>query len=174
MKNMKQVLYFTSQVRIHVSANLVLSNSGLFSHSAVVSTLSDDIENVSVALGEPATLSCPIMKWDTNYTIRWEFDGDEYNCDRSDTNIYCSTTDDDVSTLHIKNTTLLGVGIYRAQCILRPNIPKKFMADCGSIPGLCDDITREATLEIRKEEPSVSGESFCAQSLRILTVVTSY
>ena len=112
------------------------------------------------------------MKWDTNYTITWKFDRDVYDCDQSDNEDICYTTDDDVSTLHIQNTTLLGVGIYRAQCILRPNIPEKFMADCGSILGLCDNVTREATLEIRNEEPSVSSESFCAQSFRILTVVT--
>ena len=167
------MLYFTSQVRIYVSANLVISNSGLFSHSAVVSTLSDDIENVSVTLGEPATLSCPIMKWDTDYRIMWklELDEDEYNCDQSDTNIFCSTTDDDVSTLHIKNTALLGVGTHRAQCILRPDIPEEFKDDCISMPGLCDVITREATLEIRMKESSVFGESFCAQFLGILNVV---
>lgn len=114
------------------------------------------------------------MKWDTRYTITWKFDGDEYNCDQSDTNIYCSTTDD-VSTLHINTAPLqLGVRTYRAECILHPDIPKEFDNDCGSFPGLCDDVTREATLEIRNEEPSVSGESFRAQSLGILTVVTLY
>ena len=145
-----------------------------FSHSAVVSTLSGDIENVSVGLGEPATLSCPIMKWDTDYTITWKLDEEVYNCDQFDTNnegIYCSTIVD-VSRLHIINTALLGVGTYRVQCILHPNIPEEFKDDCRSIPLLCDDVTREATLEITMKESSVSGESFCAQSLGILTVVT--
>ena len=140
----------------------------------MVSTLDGNIENVSVALGQPATLSCPIMKWDTDHTITWKLDKEVYNCDQFDVNnegIYCSTTDD-VSRLHIINTALLDVGTHITQCTLHPNIPEKFMADCGSIPGLCDDVTREATLEIRMKESSVSGESFCAQSLGILTVVT--
>ena len=143
-----------------------------------MSTLGDDIENVSVALDQPTTLCCPIMKWDTDYTITWKLDKDVYNCNQSDANnenIFCSTTDDDVSTLHIKNTALLDTRAHRVQCILRPDIPEEFKDDCISMPGLCDVVTREATLEIMKGEVfSVSGESFCAQSLRILTVVTSY
>ena len=122
-----------------------------------MSTLGDDIENDSVALGQPATLSCPIMKWDTAYTIMWKFNEVVYNCDESNENICCSTTNG-VSTLHIKNTALLDIGTHRAECILHPVIPVEFQNDCGSIPGLCDDVTCEATLEIRKEEPSVSGE----------------
>ena len=104
------------------------------SHSqTVLSTLAEEIGNVSVTVGEPATFYCSILKRDTVFNITWRIDNNEYICDRystvsSDSNIFCSFNDS-LSVLQIKDTGSLGTGTHTVQCALQQIIPENFTSD---------------------------------------------
>ena len=120
------------------------------SYSSVLSSLKDDIKDVSVTVGEPATILCKILKRDTNYSISWKIGEEKYSCNvinGDSTNIHCSTNDTH-SVLNVDNTNLLGAGMYSVQCILQQMIPSLFLEDSSFLYEFRHDITKTATLMI--------------------------
>ena len=128
----------------------------VLSHSqTVLSTLAEEIGNVSVTVGEPATFYCSILKHDTDFNITWRIDNNEYICDgystdSSDSNIFCSFNDS-LSVLQIKDTDPLGAGTYTLQCALQQIIPVNFTSADSFLAGFGDNVVREAVLTVTGE-----------------------
>ena len=128
----------------------------------MLSTLAQ-IEDDSVAIGDPATFTCNAERRDTDFSISWKVDGRSYTCGASDAldastdNIHCSMNEDS-SELKIENTTSLGVGSYTVECILQHTIPSEFQGDC---PTYCTDVTESVTLNVVTEtvEPTIVSSS---------------
>ena len=127
----------------------------VLSHSQIVlSTLAEEIGNVSVTVGEPATFYCGVLKRDTDFNITWRIDNNEYICDRyntvsSDSNIFCSFNDS-LSVLQIKDTGSLG-GTHTVQCVLQQIIPENFTSDGSFLAGFGDNVVMEAVLTVTGE-----------------------
>ena len=125
----------------------------------VLSTLAQ-IEDASVAIGDPANFTCNAERRDTGFSISWKVDEVPYTCDASDAstdNIHCSMNEDS-SELKIENTTSLGVESYTVECILQHTIPSEFQGDCSTF---CANVTQSATLNVVAEtvEPTIVSNS---------------
>ena len=124
----------------------------------VLSTLAQ-IEDASVAIGDPANFTCNAERRDTGFSISWKVDGRSYTCDASDANSednHCFTNDT-LSVLRIQDTTSLGTGSHTVECILDHSIPPEFENDCSLLPDpQCDDVIRSATLNL---EPTIVSTS---------------
>ncbi|CAI8043378.1 hypothetical protein GBAR_LOCUS24064 [Geodia barretti] len=117
----------------------------------VLSTLSGEIGDVSVANGEPATLVCNALKGDTSFSISWKVDCETFTCggtNASSENIRCYMNNETASVLQIENTMALGVRSHRVECILQNIILEEFLGDCDLLPQGSCDVTQSTTLEI--------------------------
>ncbi|CAI7994643.1 hypothetical protein GBAR_LOCUS1523 [Geodia barretti] len=117
-------------------------------HKRVLSTLSGEIGDVSVATGEPATFVCNALKQDTSFSISWKVDSETFTCGASSENIPCYMNNETSSVLQIENTTALGVRSHVVECILQNVVPEEFRGDCVLLPRGSCDVTKSATLEI--------------------------
>jgi hypothetical protein len=133
----------------------------------VLSTLSGEIGDVSVAVGEPANFVCNILRGDTDISISWTVDSETFTCggtDSSSENIHCYMKNETAGVLQIENTTALGVRSHDVECILQNVVPERFRGDCDLLPqGSCDDVTKSATLEISNgpTPPTVTSSLDC-------------
>ena len=129
--------------------------------STVLSALSGEIGDVSVAAGERATFVCNALKRDTNFSISWKVDGETFNCGGTDTssdNIHCYMDNETASVLQIENTAALDVGSHAVQCILENDVLGNFREDCVSLPRGSCNVTKNATLRISSSPtPTVTG-----------------
>ena len=129
----------------------------------VLSTLADDnISNITVTTGDPATFSCEFLRRDTDFNITWKIRGFEYPCDslQKDSGVQCYIAGN-ASVLQIVNTTVLGTGTHEVECILQPNIHQNYTNDVSFQSELNENITRTATLEVMMEVTSTMSEFHC-------------
>lgn len=116
-----------------------------------------------VSLGDPVTLSWNIIKGDTDFSISWIVDGDEYFCDRSNlpisANIHCFINDT-VTLLQISYTTFLGANNVPVECNLRNIFHSNYTSDPSFIPDFHAHIKRETNLVIQ-EKSFVTSKSYC-------------
>ena len=121
---------------------------------AVLATIENDIQNVSVVEGERATFTCKFSKGNiSDIDIDWTFNGDQYEeCDSTEDDIApvdngCYTNDTH-SVLVLRNISSLTIGSYPVQCILQQNIPGDFKKDPSFQENFNNNITRNASLTI--------------------------
>ena len=122
---------------------------------AVLATIENDIQNVSVLEGERATFTCKFRKENiSDIDIDWTVDGDQYDG--------CGSTEDDIapdgngcytndthSVLVLRNTSSLAAGSHPVQCILQQNIPEDFKDDLSFQENFNNIIiTRSASLTV--------------------------
>ena len=134
---------------LFVSLLLLLLTNGLVILT-VLSTLADDnITNISVTIGEPATFSCNFERRDTDFNIIWKVGELEYPCNNlpMDSEFKCNKSGN-AGVLQIADTTVVGAGTYIVQCILQPTIDQKYKIDPSFQPQFSENIIRTATLEV--------------------------
>ena len=98
----------------------------------MLSTLAEDaVVAVPVFVGTVATVTCKIIKEDTNFSISWRVD-DQNVCDEDEDtptdDITCSTNATH-GVLQLDNTTSLGVGSHKVECVLEQEIDPLFRED---------------------------------------------
>ena len=96
----------------------------------VLSTLAEDaVVAALVSVGTVATVTCKIIKEDTNFSISWRVD-DQKVCDEDTPtdDITCSTNATH-GVLQLENTTSLGVGNHKVECVLEQEIEPSFRGD---------------------------------------------
>ena len=115
-----------------------------------------------VSLGDPVTLSWNIIKGDTDFSISWNIDGDEYFCDGSNlpisANIYCFINDT-VTLLQISYTTFLGAETLPVECNLNNIFHSNYTSDPSFILTFSAPIKRETHLVIQ-EKSFVTSKSY--------------
>ena len=110
-------------------ATLLPSHFNLFTLSfiAVLATIDNDIQNVTITEGESAQFTCNFSKGDLNSTVYWTVDGSQYDCVTAEEDIEAGSngcyTAESQSVLLIRNTT---PGRHQVECILQQNIPELF------------------------------------------------
>ena len=111
---------------------------------AVLASIENDIQNVSVLEGENATFTCEFKKGSRDIAINWRV-GDNPLCkdDVAPDGNGCYTND--THSVLVINT--LAPGTYPVQCILQQNIPEEFKND-PSFQEIFNSITRSASLTI--------------------------
>ena len=121
---------------------------------AVLATIENDIQNVSVLEGERATFTCKFSKGNiSDIDIDWTFNGHQFDkCDSTEDDIApdgngCYTNDTH-SVLVLRNISSLSIGSYPVQCILQQNIPGDFKKDPSFQENFNNIITRNASLTI--------------------------
>ena len=124
----------------------------------VLSTLAEDaVVAAPVSVGTVATVTCKIIKEDTNFSISWRVD-DQKVCDEDTPtdDITCSTNATH-GVLQLENTTSLGVGNHKVECVLEQEIEPSFRGD----PSFEDEyeavVVRSGVLEISKCVCAYSG-----------------
>ena len=120
---------------------------------AVLASIENDIQSVSIFEAENVTFTCEFLKGTiSNIDIDWTVDGDLFDeCGSTVDDIApdgngCYTTDT-VSVLVLRNTSLLATGSHPVQCVLEQNIPEDFKND-PSFQESFNIITRSALLTI--------------------------
>ena len=124
---------------------------------AVLATIENDIQNVSVLKGERATFTCKFLKGNvSDIAINWSVGDISFNeCDSTEDNIApdgngCYTND--THSVLVINT--LAPGSYPVLCILEQNIPEDFKND-PSFQENFNNITRSASLTIQPTSNSL-------------------
>ena len=118
---------------------------------AVLTTVDDNIQSLSITEGESASFTCNFSEGDVDSTVEWTVGGREYDCGTAEEDIGadsngCYTTETQ-SVLLIRNTGSFTPGNHSVQCILQQNIPEQFRVD-PSFQDKYNSITRKATLGI--------------------------
>ena len=117
----------------------------------VLSTLADDdVNNISVTVGNTATFSCKFEKRDTNFSIIWKVGRSEYcsnNMSMIPDVIICSVKGN-TSFLQITDTSVTGAGTHEVQCIFQPDIDPRYIMDPSFQSEFNNGDTRTATLEV--------------------------
>ena len=118
----------------------------------MLSTLAEDaVVAAPVSVGTVATVTCKIIKEDTNFSISWRVD-DQKVCDEDTPtdDITCSTNATH-GVLQLENTTSLGVGNHKVECVLEQDIDPLFIED----PSFEDEyeavVVRSGVLEILRK-----------------------
>ena len=131
----------------------VVSHGYMYFLTAVLATIENDIQNVSVVEGERATFTCEFSKGNvSDIDINWsvgDMEFDECNSTVGDTTPNgngCYTSD--THSVLVINT--LDPGSYPVQCILQQNIiiPEDFRNDPSFQENFNSIITRSASLTI--------------------------
>ena len=112
---------------------------------AVLATIQNDIQNVSVVEGENATFTCEFRKGSRDIAINWRVGDNLCKDDMAPDAIGCSTND----THSVLVINKLAPGSYPVQCILQQNIPEDFKND-PSFQESFNNITRSALLTVLK------------------------
>ena len=128
----------------------------IFSH-AVLATIENDIQSVSLVEGERATFTCEFRKGSiSDIGINWSVGDISFNeCDSTENDITpdgngCYTND--THSVLVINT--LVPGSYPVQCILEQSIPEDFKND-PSFQENFNNITRSASLTIQPTSNSL-------------------
>ena len=128
----------------------MVSHGYMYFLIAVLATIENDIQNVSVVEGERATFTCEFRKGSiSNAYVEWTVDSDLHECGSmkkgvaSDSN-GCYTND--THSVLVINT--LAPGSYPIQCILQQNISDDFKNEPSFQENLNNIITRSASLTI--------------------------
>ena len=128
----------------------VVSHGNMYFLIAVLATIENDIQNVSVVEGERATFTCEFLKGNiSDIAINWSVGDIPFNdCDSTEDDTTpngngCYTND--THSVLVLNT--LDPGSYPVQCILQQNIPDDFKND-PSFQENFNSITRSASLTI--------------------------
>ena len=113
----------------------MVSHSYMYCLIAVLATIENDIQDVSVFAGERATFTCEFRKGSvSDIAINWSVGDILFNeCDSTEDDIApdgngCYTNDTH-SVLVLRNTSSLATGGHPVQCILEQNIPDDFKND---------------------------------------------
>ena len=119
----------------------------------MLAALEGNLNDTSVIIGNSTNLSCPFSRG-TDFDIYWTVDGQQYDCDISDTpdgGISCNnSTPLSQSILSIEDTSSLGAGGHVVKCVLEQTIPDNFKND-SSFPTELNRLiewSRSATLMI--------------------------
>ena len=112
---------------------LILSfvhNNLLLSFFAVLATIDNEIQNITLSEGESGNFTCQFSKRDNDITVFWRVGSGQYDCisaeeDIGSDSIGCYTTDTQ-SVLLIRNVT---AGTYPVECVLQQNISSDFVND---------------------------------------------
>ena len=136
----------------------------------MLSTLAEDaVVAALVSVGTVATVTCKIIKEDTNFSISWRVD-DQKVCDEDTPtdDITCSTNATH-GVLQLENTTSLGVGNHKVECVLEQDIDPLFIED----PSFEDEyeavVVRSGVLEISAILSPLSGIAICKHDYYIHT-----
>ena len=142
---------------------------------AVLATIENDIQSMSVVEGEIATFTCEFRKGDiSDIAINWSVGDIPFN--------ECGSTEDDIApdgngcytsdTHSVLVINTLDPGSYPVQCILQQNIPVDFKND-PSFQENFNSITRSASLRISMKK---SGKllKIYRTSCTVLAVVHVY
>ena len=112
---------------------LLIYFSFQFSVIAVLATIENDVQNVSIVEGESANFTCNFSKENmSDIDIDWTVDGDQYDVcgtTEGDTGNGCYTTEGTQSVLLIRDTSSFSAGNHPVQCILQQSIPEDFKND---------------------------------------------
>ena len=114
----------------------------------VLSTLAEDaVVAAPVSVG---TVTCKIIKEDTNFSISWRMDGQKVCDEDTPTDDITCFTNATHGVLQLENTTSLGVGNHKVECVLEQDIDPLFIED----PSFEDDyeavVVSSGVLEISK------------------------
>ena len=117
---------------------------------AVLATIENDIQNVSVPEGERARFACEFRKGSiSDIYVEWTVDSDIVVCDSMEKNVASDSNGcytNDTHSVLVLNT--LAPGNYPVQCILQQNIPDDFKNDPSFQEKFNNNITRSASLTI--------------------------
>ena len=118
---------------------------------AVLASIENDIQSMSVLEGERAIFTCKFLKGNvSDIAINWSVGNISFNeCDSMEDNVApdgngCYTND--THSVLVINT--LAPGNYPVQCILEQNIPEDFKID-HSFQETFNNITRSASLTVK-------------------------
>ena len=115
---------------------------------AVLATIENDIQSVSVLEGDRVTFTCEFRKGSiSDIGINWSVDDISF--------IECDSTEDDIDgngcytndTHSVLVINTLAPGSYPVQCVLQQNIPEEFKND-PSFQKIFNSISRSASLRI--------------------------
>ena len=114
----------------------------------MLSTLAKDaVVAVPVSVGTVATVTCKIIKEDTNFSISWRMD-DQKVCDEdTPTDDITCFTNATHSVLQLESTTSLSVGSHTVECVLEQEIDQLFRDDPSFLKAV---VVRSGVLEISK------------------------
>ena len=121
---------------------------------AVLATIENDIQNVSVVEGERAIFTCEFLKGNvSDIDINWSVGDMIFNeCDSTEDDNGNGCYTNDTHSVLVLNT--LDLGSYPVQCILQQNILDDFKND-PSFQETFNNITRSASLTIKPTSNSL-------------------
>ena len=117
----------------------------------MLSTLAEDVVvAVPVSVGMVATVTCKIIKEDTDFSISWRMD-DQKVCDEdTPTDDITCFTNATHGVLQLESTTSLSVGSHTVECVLEQEIDQLFRDDPSFLKEYEAVVVRSGVLEISK------------------------